>query len=36
VRHAAAIELEKMGWAPANNSEKALHRAALQAPASQP
>jgi len=31
VRHAAAIALEKMGWTPADNSEQALHRAALQA-----
>ena len=32
VRHAAAVALEKLGWTPADDSEKALHRAALQAP----
>jgi HEAT repeat protein len=32
VRHAAAIALEKLGWTPADKSEQALHRAALQAP----
>ena len=31
VRHAAAIALEKIGWTPADDSEQALHRAALQA-----
>ena len=32
VRRAAAIGLENLGWRPADNSEQALHRAALQAP----
>jgi len=32
VRHAAAVALEKLGWKPVDDSEKALHRAALQAP----
>ena len=32
VRHAAAIALENLGWSPTDNSERALHRAALQAP----
>ncbi len=32
VRHAAAIALEKLGWTPADNSEQALHRAAMEAP----
>ena len=32
VRHAAAIALDKLSWTPANDSEQALHRAALRAP----
>src|SRR5206468_992021 len=31
VRHAAAIALEKLDWTPADPSQQALHRAALQA-----
>jgi HEAT repeat protein len=31
VRHSAALALEKMSWTPADDSEQALHRAALRA-----
>ena len=31
VRHSAAVALEKMSWTPADDSEQALHRAALRA-----